>query len=247
MATTLAEQRAPVYLHRAGFLPESDGRPMSETDYHRKLMIALLNALEEYFRNDPQVYVTGNIFVYYFDENGVLQSISPDIFVVRGVEKKDRRIYKIDEEGKAPDFVIELISWNTKGDDLVHKRTTYAMMGVREYYLFDPLGEIIKPRFRGHRLEGNTYVPMVGTRLYSEVLGLILALEQKTLRIYDPKTNERLRAHKEAEADRRRAEAKTRTAEAKARAAEAKAQAAEAENVRLREELARLKKSSTTQ
>ena len=92
------------------YLPESDGKPMAETDRHRDQMLASLHALQEYFRPNPRVYVSGNIFVYYLDENGERQSVSPDILVVFGVEKKERRSYKIDEEGKGPDVVIELTS-----------------------------------------------------------------------------------------------------------------------------------------
>jgi hypothetical protein len=45
-------------------LPESDGKPMAETDAHRKQMFILLDALEEYVRPYPRRYVSGNIFVW---------------------------------------------------------------------------------------------------------------------------------------------------------------------------------------
>jgi Uma2 family endonuclease len=247
---------------------------MSETDRHRKLIIAILHALEEYFRDDPMVYVTGNIFVYYLDEYSEFQPVSPDIFVVRGVEKKERRVYRVEEEGKAPQVVIELTSRSTSVEDLVTKRYIYAYLGIQEYFLFDPYGETQRPALRGFRLENGEYVPMTGTNLlHSEVLGLDLRVERRELRLYDPKTGERLRTPEEAEADRRAAEKKAKqelkarqaaeakamqelkarqAAEAKAmqelnarQAAEAKAAAAEAENARLREELAKLRRKKS--
>ncbi len=234
MATTIA----PVFQTRQSYseerLPESDGKPMAETDKHRKQMIALLDALEEYFRPNPEIYVTGNIFFYYRNEAGERKSISPDIFVVRGVEKKDRRYYNLEIEKKAPELVIELISTDTKVEDLGNKRVIYAGLGVREYFLFDPTGEALKERLRGFRLENGDYMPMMGARLHSEVLGLDLVLEQDQLRLYDPKTGQRLLNHEESEAARR-------AAEAKAAAAEAKAAAAEAELAHLREGLAKLR------
>jgi len=220
MATTSPQMIQPHQPHQGEYLPESDGKPMSETDAHRDAMVELLNALKEYFRRDPQVYVTGNIFLYYLDENNVRQSVSPDIFVVRGIEKRPRRIYKLEDEGKAPDVILELTSSNTKVEDLGNKRVICATLGVREYFLFDPYGETIQPPLRGFRLEGGDYVPMVGTRLTSEVLGLDLRLEENQLRLYDHRTGERLLTHQEAQAAR---------------------QAAEAELARLREELARLR------
>jgi Uma2 family endonuclease len=233
MATSYLSSTRPLDAPVVERLPESDGKPMAETDVHRKQMINLLNCLEEYFQSDPQVYVTGNIFLYYLDEAGERHSVSPDVFVVRGIEKKDRRIYKLEDEGKGPDVVIELTSLSTKVEDLGNKKVIYANMDVREYFIFDPLSEWVTSQLRGHRLEGGEYIPMTGTRLHSDVLGLDLVLEDGQLRLYDPTTGQRLRTHHEAEAARREAEAARREAEARA-------DAAEAELVRLREELARL-------
>jgi len=236
---------------------------MAETDAHRDQMVYLLNALKEYFRGDPQVYVTGNIFLYYRDDTKARQSVSPDIFVVRGVKKKTRRIYNLDVEHKAPEVVIELTSPNTKTEDLGTKRFIYASLGVKEYFLFDPFSEAIRPALRGFRLEEGEYVPMVGARFTSEVLGLHLVVEDDRLRLYDRNTDERLRTYEESEAARRLAEAKTaqetrarQKAESKAvdesiarQAAEEKTsneykarQAAENEILRLREEIAQLRK-----
>lgn len=209
---------------------------MAETDVHRDNMIALLHALKERYRHEPQVYVSGNIFLYYRDEAGERKSVSPDILVVFGIEKKRRRIYKLEDEGKAPDVVIELTSPNTKAEDLGIKRYVYASMGVREYFLFDPFAEALRPALRGFRLDGGEYLPMMGSHLHSEILGLDLCVENEQLRLRDLKTGERLLTPEETEAARRAAEAKAATAEAKAATAEA-------ENARLRDELAKLRAS----
>jgi Uma2 family endonuclease len=218
MSTAIKRTLPAIDSYPEEYLPESDGEPMAETDAHLNEMIALLDGLKEYFREDPLVYVTGDIFLYYFDEEGNRQSVSPDIFVVRGIEKKQRRIYNLEVEGKTPDVVIELTSISTKTEDLHTKRLIYAKLGVREYFLFDPYGETIRPALQGLRLENGAYSPMTGTRLHSEALGLDLTIEGGRLRLYDPNTGERLRTYEEAEA---------------------RATALEAENLRLREELAK--------
>lgn len=263
MVSKIAEAALPLYSYPEEFLPESDGKPMAETDLQRDQMVYLLDALKEYFRDDPQVYVTGNIFLYYRDEAQVRQSASPDIFVVRGVAKHQRRIYNLDKEGQAPQVVIELTSANTKVEDLVSKRHVYKSLGVSEYFLFDPYGEILHPNLRGFRLEGGDYVPMLGTRLYSEGLGLdLIVVEDRFLRLHDHKTGERLPTREEVQAARRKAEAEAKTAKKKAaqqsaarRKAEAEAkvaeknaaqeltarQAAEEELTRLREEVNKLR------
>lgn len=232
-------------------LPESDGKPMAETDTHRSLMIDLLTALDEHFQNDPLVYVSGNIFLYYRDEADVLQSISPDVLVVRGVEKKIRRIYNMDVEHKAPDVVIELTSISTKMEDLGNKRFTYAYLGVKEYFIFDPLSETTGPALRGFRLEDGDYVSLPPTRLRSDVLGLDLKVEDGWLRLFDRKTGKRLLTPRETQEARRVAEAAgkqesvaRKSAEAKASQESAARQAAEAEVLLLREELAKYKTGS---
>jgi len=186
---------------------------MAETDRHRKLMLGLLHALEERFRKNPRVYVTGNIFVYYRDENGELQPVSPDIFVVHGVAKHERRIYKIEDEGKAPEVVIELISRATTVEDHVTKRHIYTQLGVKEYFIFDPYRDAQPSALAGFRLENGEYVPMTVARhngsihLRSKILGLELRVEKGQLRFYDPKTGARLRTPEETEDELRTAEA----------------------------------------
>ncbi|MDY7076079.1 MAG: hypothetical protein SXV54_04050 [Chloroflexota bacterium] len=69
---------------------------MAETDTHRKQMMYLLDALEDHFRNDPNVYVAGNLFLYY-EEGDPTEVVAPDVFVVKGVPKRDRRIYQVVE------------------------------------------------------------------------------------------------------------------------------------------------------
>ncbi len=130
------------------YYPESDGKPIAETDTHINLLTYLREALLDYFRDDPNVYVAGNLFVYYEkgDPDGV---VAPDVFVAKGVQKHDRRIYQVWKEGKGPDVVVELTSRGTRQKDLGPKKGTYEMLGVQEYFIFDPLVEYPQPPLVG--------------------------------------------------------------------------------------------------
>ena len=97
--------------------PESDGQPVAETDVHRTLMFELIGMLQTFFRADPHVYISGNLFVYY-QEGDPRQVVAPDVFVVQGVRNQPRRIYKLWEEGEAPAVVFELTSRSTRREDL---------------------------------------------------------------------------------------------------------------------------------
>ena len=167
--------------------PESDGKPMAETEYHRDIMIDFIQMLKHYFRNVNDLHVSGNLLMYY-EEGNPRKSVSPDVFVAFGVSKKQRRTYKIWEEGHAPDFVLEVASPSTYRNDLTHKKELYAsVLGVREYYIYDPYHEV-DPYFLGYRLVDGVYeeIAFVDERLPSLVLGLELGENDGVFGLYDP-------------------------------------------------------------
>src|SRR4051794_28196621 len=100
--------------------PTSDGRPLAETDWHRILMLGLINTLTAWYADRPRVYVSGNLLIFYVPGNK-RSHVSPDVFVVKGVAKRLRPNYLMWEEGRGPTLVIELTSSSTKSEDL-HKK-----------------------------------------------------------------------------------------------------------------------------
>lgn len=194
--------RPPRYI----YYPESDGKPMAETDTHINQLIYLREALNDYFRDDPNVYVAGNLFVYY-EEGDPSQVVAPDVFVVKGVPKRDRRIYQVWKEDKAPDVVFELTSRATRREDMGPKKGIYEMLGVEEYFIFDPLREYLEPPLVGFRLTDWGYRRIEEEPLVSRVLGLELRVEGEMLRLVDPQTGEKLLTPLEAQEARRQAEA----------------------------------------
>ncbi|HEX7376935.1 MAG TPA: Uma2 family endonuclease [Pirellulales bacterium] len=187
MHTTLSPR--PRAAEDADFYPTSDGRPLGETPTHFRNSLLVTDALETRFGGDPQVYIAGNMFLYYV-QGDRWKHVSPDVFIVFGVPRdKPRKAYFLWEEGKAPDLVVELTSQSTLGEDIDDKKAIYRdILGVREYILFDPYGEYLNPRLQGFRLEDGQYVPlpMVSGRLPSAVLGLEFEPCGMDLRLYDP-------------------------------------------------------------
>ena len=167
--------------------PSSDGKPMAETDRHRKLMMDFILMLEDRFKDVNDVYVSGDLLMYY-EEGNIYKSVAPDVFVVFGVSKKDRRTYRTWEEGCTPDFVLEVASPSTYNRDITDKKALYAsVLSVREYYIYDPYGEV-SPHFQGYRLVEGAYqeITFVNGRLPSVVLGLELGERDGVLNLYDP-------------------------------------------------------------
>ena len=179
---------------RSNDYPTTDGRPMAETDLHRDLMVDLIQTLQAYYQADEQVYVSGNLLVFYVPGDR-RRHLSPDVFVVKGVRKHPRENYLIWEEGRGPDLVIELTSASTRDEDVEHKMALYRdVLRVREYFLFDPNLDYLTPPMQGYRLIDGQYVPIEpeGGRLPSEVLGLSLERDGRMLRLYDPRTGQRI-------------------------------------------------------
>ena len=168
----------------------------------------------------------------YYEEGNPRRSISPDVFVVFGVEKKLRDTYLTWAEGRTPDFVLEVASPSTFPKDMGEKKELYAsVLKVNEYYIYDPLGQIV-PSFIGYRLIDGVYqeIDFVNDRLPSAVLDLELGEHEEVLRLYDPNTTQWLQTPPErAENAETRAEnAETRAENAETRAENAEAQLAEA-------------------
>jgi Uma2 family endonuclease len=170
--------------------PETDGQPMGESDVHITAMLYLRQALRYLFRHAAQTYVAANMFLYYEEGNPEARR-APDVFVVKGVPKHDRRVYKLWEEQAAPCAIFEITSRSTRMEDLGAKRGLYELLGVNEYFLFDPLDEYLSPRLQGFRLTEGYYHPLAlspdGT-LLSQELGVILKPEDTLLRVINPTT-----------------------------------------------------------
>lgn len=174
--------------------PSSDGKPMAETDWHRNLMADLIQALKLWYAKNPRVYVSGNVLLFY-EEGNRRKYKSPDVFVVQGIANYDRPNYLLWQEGKGPDIVIEITSSSTKREDVEEKFQFYRdILRVKEYFLFDPLGDYLDPPMQGYRLRNGKYqrIRLVDGRLPSQVLRLHLERCDKEMRLYDPLSHRRL-------------------------------------------------------
>ena len=207
--------------------PDSDGLPMAESESQFWPILYVGAALDRYYQARDDVYVVGNLLLYY-QEGDPGKSVSPDLMVVLGASKHIRSSYRLWEEPKAPDFVLEIASESTHRIDRGEKRDLYAGMGVVEYWQYDPVGNYLDPPLLGFRLVEGRYGPIPATAqaggmlaLRSEVLGLEMHLTpgapvREALHFYDPLRGEYLRTYREADQAREEAE-RGRDEEAQAR------------------------------
>ncbi|MFN8559950.1 MAG: Uma2 family endonuclease [Dehalococcoidia bacterium] len=168
--------------------PETDPRIMPDTPAHFDALIRLLLILRAWFAARPDVFVGGDM-MFYWVAGDPKQALAPDLFVAFGVRRDaPRRVWKTWEEA-VPAVVVEITSRKTRTRDTERKYRLYEDLGVAEYFLFDPLGEYLRPPLRGYRLTtAGGYAPLAADGrgwLASETLGLWLAAGAGHVRLFD--------------------------------------------------------------
>ena len=168
----------------------------------------------------------------------------PDLLIAFDVRPGDYRAsngYIVSEQGKPPDFVMEVASVSTADVDTGAKRDYYADLGIPEYWRFDETGEFHGDRLAGDILDGETYRPLPLEEVspgviqgYSPVLNLIIRWDHGRLVWIDPATESPILTYEDQQ---ERAD----QAEARADRAEARADEAEARSREMLEEIRRLR------
>ncbi len=177
-----------VSIHNEIDYPESDGKPMGETDLHRDWMVRLLEIFRQRYIGQ-QVYIASDLLLYYV-EGTPTKYVVPDCFVVLNCDPQRRRTFQTWKEGRVPDVVFEVTSRSTSSVDYIEKLAIYEQMGVQEYFLYDPTADYLEPPLQGYRLtNGDLHaIPPMGGRIRCNMLGVDLSLNGLDLVIVDSET-----------------------------------------------------------
>ena len=231
-------------------LPSINDLPPPDPMEQDEVLFYTLLALKRVLGRHPGTYVAGYTLLYDTtqpDEPGRVPPpwIEPDVLVAFGVGSHRRRSYAIWQEGKPPEFVMEIASVSTWRRDRDEKPAIYESLGVREYFLYDPVGGRLEPRLQGHVLREGRYralrperLPNGERGLRSETLGLWAYLQgpEQALRWHDPVTGKDLEDYDEVQAAREAAEARADEEAAARKAVEEKLAELRAQVRRLRRE-----------
>ena len=242
-----ASAAAEAASHEPDDIEYPEGHWIAQSVWHGDAVRLATAALHNHFRDREDVLVAMELVVYY-RRGDIAACLQPDVQVVFGAGRSgDRGTYKVWEEGKAPDFVLEVASPSTAGNDARYKAGEYAGIGVREYWRLDPKGSLMDRPLEGYEVRGGRYKPVAAVRrggrgwyLRSRVLGLELRSAKKdgaTVLVFrDPRTGEEFDGGlEEAEQRRQVAEKRASVAESQARQEAGLRRAAE-ERVRALEE-----------
>ncbi len=201
---------------------------MGETSVHADLVHYLREVLKWLFHG--QVCAIYDNLNFYQTANYKEYPLAPDIAVIKGVEHRSVRSWRVGKMGPAPQVVFEIASEETWKKDLEEKPLKYGLMGVREYFAYDPNEpplnrETTRRLFGWQRDKGRGEMREMPVRpdgsVWSQYLESLLVPDTKYLRLYDS-ARQLCLTGEEAEAEARRAE--TRRADAEARRADALAE-----------------------
>ena len=223
-----------------------EGHWIAQSTAHGVAVLQATAALGLHFRQRADVLVAMELMVYFERDNNQAK-LQPDVQVALGVPGGvPRSSYRVWEEGKAPDFVLEVASPSTERRDAPLKAHEYARIGVREYWRLDPEGSLMSSPLERYEASGGICgrpaTELRGGRrraLRSAVLGLELRSARQSgatvLVFRDPATGREFDgalapAEERANAEAQRADAQAQRADAEAqrrRAAEERVRALE--------------------
>ena len=173
--------------------------------------------LAQYLGNPDTTLVTAERYIVGELGSPATERRVPDLLIAFGVDPVAylaRNGYVIGEQGKPPDFVLEVASPSTAEVDVGAKRDDYAAFGVLEYWRFDETGEHHGTRLAGDRLVAGRYEPIDIEELsegelqgYSRALDLNLRWTEGKLGWYDPATGEHIPTYESQRVRAERAEA----------------------------------------
>ena len=228
---------------------DADGYPFSdgsavESPRHYDARTHLVEVVRVRYADRRDVIAEADLG-FYFERGNRSALVVPDAMVVFGVHERPDLSYKLWEQPKVPDLVLEVLSQHSWRKDVHDKTALYRALGVREYWLFDPHGwrrdggeplQVLKRSASGDWTAAST--TRAGDGLVSEVLGLEVLIRDGQLRFREPGSQDvlpdvveaaRLREELAVQADRETARAARETARAARETARADREAVRAD------------------
>ena len=172
---------------------------LGEPSIHSALVHYLHSVLEWQFRGQPCV-IHENLN-FYHTSNPQERPLAPDLAVIKGTEVHANNSWTIGSTGPAPKVVIEIASFETSKKDIEEKPIRFALMGIEEYFFYDPDDE---PPWRPshQKLFGWRWNKATGElgeivadeqgRLWSQHLDSFLAFDESNLQLHESSPQRRL-------------------------------------------------------
>ena len=223
---TTRQPEAAAKKRRGSFvLPDPpEGDPEDMTSFDHLTLSGSVHHVARHLGNPETTIVAGERYLTREPEAPAADRMAPDLLIALGADTEAHREnngYVISEQGKPPDFILEIVSRSTGRQDVVEKRTAYADLGIPEYWRFDETGEFHGTRLAGDRLVDGQYEPVPIETVeegvlqgYSNVLNLLLRWDHGHLGWHDPETGQHIATFAQERVRAEAAEARVRELEA---------------------------------
>ena len=209
-------------------LPDPPQREPDEmTQYDQLFKTGASRDLAIHLGNPQTTLVEADRWVVAHPYNNRSRGRRPDLFIAFDADPAAYAAnngYIIAEQGKPPDFVLEIASASTAETDVGAKRDDYAALGILEYWRFDETGEHHGAKLAGDRLVDGDYQPISIAELdtdllqgHSAVLNLNLRWDHGRLGWHDPETGQPILTHEDQRQRADAAQARIRELEARLR------------------------------
>ena len=179
-------------------MPDPERRPEDMTSFNHLTITGNAYHLSQHLGNPGATLVAGEHYLTPLRTRELTGVRYPDLLVAFNVNPAAyyrSNAYIIEEQGKPPDFVLEIASPSTRSQDTGEKRDWYADLGIPEYWRFDESIQRPQQRLAGDSLADGQYLPIPIEQVadgvlqgYSQVLNLNLRWEHGQLRWHDPAT-----------------------------------------------------------
>ncbi len=225
--------------------------PGDMTSFDQLTRTGSAHHLIQHFGHPETTLVTGEHYLSRIHTRDLTGVRYPDLLIAFNADPAAYRrsnAYVIAEQGKPPDFVLEIASRRTGRENTGDKRRDYAALAIPEYWRFDETGEFHNTKLAGDRLAPDgQYQPIAIDEMadgvlqgYSQVLNLYLRWENGQLRWHDPETGRHIATFEDEREARIQAQEEARVErEARIREREARLQS-EARNRELEERIRNL-------
>ena len=238
--TTPHPKAADEKLRERFVLPDPpEGDPEEMTSFDHLALSGSVHHLAQHLGNPETTIVAGERYLTREPGAPASERVAPDLLIAFNADPEtcwDNNGYIISEQGKPPDFVLEIASRGTGQQDVVEKRAAYADLGIPEYWRFDETGEFHRTRLAGDRLADGGYEPIPIETVeegvlqgYSRVLNLLIRWDHGQLGWHDPETGQHIATFEQERAPAETAEARADIEQEARMAAEARVRELEAE------------------
>ena len=204
-------------------MPDPEREPEDMTSFDHLAANGSAHHLAQHLGNPETTLVAGEHYLSPVLTRDLTGLRYPDLLIAFNVDPAAyhrSNAYIIAEQGKPPDFVMEIASRSTGRTDTLQKRDDYAALGIPEYWRFDETGRFHGVRLAGDRLADGQYRPIAIEELpdgalqgHSEILNLHIRWENGQLRWHDPATGRRIATFGDERARADSAEARVRELE----------------------------------